>query len=370
MKTSCAFFAAFGARRPDAASAAAARRTRPNARASTRSRARRAQQFAEPRASTATDQTRPTDSAAAARAPGRADARRCGAARARAQPRHRRRAAESADLRLLDRGARRQLPADVQLQLRLRSQSHVPAQPDGRRRHRSTRDTMTGNTGITQNVKWGGGSFACRVQQQPAGAVGPVRDPQPGAQHQLQPPRYVQPLLRSFRIDGTRAQLRITQLNQEMSETALRGTIVRDARERAQRVLGPGLRDSGGRRRRALAGAGHEARRGQPGARRGRHAGAARRRAGAGRSRPTAARTVATTAAAVAHRGARAEAAHRQRHRRSVLDAPRIEPVDRPTFATESIDVEGAVRKALADTHRPSSSRGARCRPTTSRCAT
>src|SRR5690606_20080785 len=37
----------------------------------------------------------------------------------------------------------------------------------------------------------------------------------------------VQPLLRNLRIDGTRAQLRITQLNQETSETQLRATVVR-----------------------------------------------------------------------------------------------------------------------------------------------
>ena len=49
-------------------------------------------------------------------------------------------------------------------------------------------DTFTGNTGITQNVKWGGGSFAVGVQQQPAGAVRPVRHAQPGDQLQPQPP--------------------------------------------------------------------------------------------------------------------------------------------------------------------------------------
>jgi outer membrane protein TolC len=38
---------------------------------------------------------------------------------------------------------------------------------------------------------------------------------------------YIQPLLRGFRIDGTRSQLQVTHLTQEMSEIALRGTIVR-----------------------------------------------------------------------------------------------------------------------------------------------
>ena len=87
-------------------------------------------------------------------------------------------------------------------------------------------ETMTGNTGLTQNVKWGGGSFAVgfnnnRQAQSDAFAT---RNP---ALNTNASASYVQPLLRSLRIDTTRAQLRITSLNQEMSEIALRGTIVR-----------------------------------------------------------------------------------------------------------------------------------------------
>jgi outer membrane protein TolC len=87
-------------------------------------------------------------------------------------------------------------------------------------------ETMTGNTGLSQNMKWGGGSFAVgfnnnRQEQSDAFAT---RNP---AINSSLTATYVQPLLRSFKIDTTRAQLKITQLNQEVSEIALRGTIVR-----------------------------------------------------------------------------------------------------------------------------------------------
>ena len=87
-------------------------------------------------------------------------------------------------------------------------------------------ETFTGNTGVAQNVKWGGGSFSFtfnnnRQQQSDLFATrNPVLNTNMNAV-------YIQPLLRGFRIDGTRAQLRVTQLNQEMSEITLRGTIVR-----------------------------------------------------------------------------------------------------------------------------------------------
>ena len=87
-------------------------------------------------------------------------------------------------------------------------------------------ETFTGNNGITQNVKWGGGSFAVAFNnnRQEQSDLFATRNPAINANLTAV---YVQPLLRNFRIDGTRAALRITALNQEMSETALRATIVR-----------------------------------------------------------------------------------------------------------------------------------------------
>src|SRR5882672_8198724 len=87
-------------------------------------------------------------------------------------------------------------------------------------------ETFTGNTGVAQNVKWGGGSFALTFNnnRQRQSDLFATRNPVVNTNMNA---LYIQPLLRGFRIDGTRAQLRVTQLNQEMSEIALRGTIVR-----------------------------------------------------------------------------------------------------------------------------------------------
>jgi outer membrane protein TolC len=87
-------------------------------------------------------------------------------------------------------------------------------------------ETITGNTGLTQNVKWGGGSFAVGFNnnRQAQSDLFATRNPAINTNFNA---TYVQPLLRSFRIDATRAQLRVTQLNQETSEIGLRGTIMR-----------------------------------------------------------------------------------------------------------------------------------------------
>src|SRR6267142_2298288 len=87
-------------------------------------------------------------------------------------------------------------------------------------------ETYTGNSGVAQNVKWGGGSFAFTFNnnRQKQSDLFATRNPVVNTNINA---LYIQPLLRGFRIDGTRAQLRVTQLTQEMSEIALRGTIVR-----------------------------------------------------------------------------------------------------------------------------------------------
>ena len=87
-------------------------------------------------------------------------------------------------------------------------------------------ETLTNNYGLTQNMRWGGGSYAVsfnnsRTAQSDAFAI---RNPSLNANLSAS---FVQPLLRNFRIDGTRAQLKITQINQQISETTLRATIAR-----------------------------------------------------------------------------------------------------------------------------------------------
>jgi outer membrane protein TolC len=88
-----------------------------------------------------------------------------------------------------------------------------------------TTETLTGNTGLTQNLKWGGGSyaFAFNNNRQSQSDAFATRNPVLNTNFTA---AFVQPLMRGFRIDGTRAALQITQLNQKVSEVALRATIV------------------------------------------------------------------------------------------------------------------------------------------------
>jgi outer membrane protein TolC len=86
-------------------------------------------------------------------------------------------------------------------------------------------DTLTGNTGLLQNVKWGGGSFSVNFNNNRLSQTDQFVTRNPAINTNLTA-NYVQPLLRNFRIDGTRAQLQVTQLNQEVSEITLRATIV------------------------------------------------------------------------------------------------------------------------------------------------
>jgi outer membrane protein TolC len=87
-------------------------------------------------------------------------------------------------------------------------------------------DTLTANSGFSQNMKWGGGSFAVGFNNNRQSQSDAFATRNPALNTNLSA-TYVQPLLRSFRIDGTRAALQVTQINQEISEIALRGTIVR-----------------------------------------------------------------------------------------------------------------------------------------------
>ena len=85
-------------------------------------------------------------------------------------------------------------------------------------------DTSTGNFGVSQNIKWGGGSAAVlfnnnRIENSNLFAT---RNPTLNSNVSAS---YVQPLLRGFRTDSIRTQLVITRLNQEISEISLRGTV-------------------------------------------------------------------------------------------------------------------------------------------------
>ena len=206
-------------------------------------------------------------------------------------------------------------------------------------------ETLTGNTGLTQNILWGGGSFAVgfnnnRQAQSDAFAT---RNPAINTSFSAS---YVQPLLRNFKIDGTRASLRITQLNQQMSETTLRATVTRtltnvrnaywdlvysiQAAEVAERSLALATKLVEDNQARVEVGtlAPLDVVQAQ--------AEQANRR-----------QTVAQTAAA-----RRTAELALKRLIVSGTDDPlwtaSIEPVDRPTYTSTAVDVSGAVRRALA----------------------
>jgi outer membrane protein len=206
-------------------------------------------------------------------------------------------------------------------------------------------DTFTGNNGILQNVKWGGGSFALawNNNRQAQSDLFATRNPAINSNLNF---AYVQPLLRNFRIDGTRAQLKITQLSQEMSETQLRATVVRtvantrnaywdlvfaiQAAEVAGRSLDLATKLVEDNQARVEVGTLAPLDVVQAQAEQ-----ATRRQA------------VATTQAAV-----RTAELVLKRLIVNGTDDPfwvaNLEPIDRPTYSSESLDVAGAVRKALS----------------------
>jgi outer membrane protein TolC len=206
-------------------------------------------------------------------------------------------------------------------------------------------DTFTGNNNLLQNVKWGGGSFAVgwNNNRQAQSDLFATRNPAINSNLNLV---YVQPVLRNFRIDGTRTQLKITQINQQISETQLRATIVRtvantrnaywdyvftiQAAEVAERSLQLATKLVEDNQARVEVGTLAPLDVVQAQAEQ-----ATRRQA------------VATTQAAVRT----AELALKRLIVNGTDDpywVANVEPVDRPTYSTESLDVADAVRKALS----------------------
>jgi outer membrane protein len=227
----------------------------------------------------------------------------------------------------------------------LRSQSTFPRSQTAGANILNT-ETFTGNTGIAQNVKWGGGSFSLtfnnnRQEQSDRFAT---RNPALNTNFQA---LYIQPILRGFRIDSTRAQLLITQLNQEMSEIGLRGTIVGtlaevrnayfdllyaiQAAEVAERSLALASKLVEDNRARVEVGT----------------------MAPIDVVQAQAEEAVRRQTVVQAHATRRTAELSLKRLIVSGTDDPlwtaSINPVDRPTFAPVALDVQGAVRKALSN---------------------
>jgi outer membrane protein TolC len=207
-----------------------------------------------------------------------------------------------------------------------------------------TTGTLTGNNGVTQNVKWGGGSFAVAFNnnRQEQSDLFATRNP---VLNTSLTAAYSQPLLRNFRTDATRTQLQITRINQEISETELRATVVRtvasvrnaywdlvfaiQAEEVAQNSLALATKLVEDNRARVEVGTLAPLDVTQA------EAEQATRRQNVAQSR--------------ALRGT-AELSLKRLIVNGTEDpfwSATIEPVDRPTYSTEALDVQGAVRKAL-----------------------
>ena len=82
--------------------------------------------------------------------------------------------------------------------------------------------TMTYNTGLTQNLRWGGGNYALTFNNNKV--VSPTDqlarfDPQFNSSYLFS---YTQPLLRGFRIDQTRQQMQTAVINRDTAELNLK----------------------------------------------------------------------------------------------------------------------------------------------------
>ncbi len=85
-------------------------------------------------------------------------------------------------------------------------------------------DTTTYNTGLTQALRWGGANVAFAFNNNKQVTTNTTANYNPSFQNSFSLTA-VQPLLRNFGIDTNRQQLRVTAINREISEIQLRGTI-------------------------------------------------------------------------------------------------------------------------------------------------
>jgi outer membrane protein len=87
-----------------------------------------------------------------------------------------------------------------------------------------TQEQITANGGVTQAVPWGGGSYIATLNhnRQTTTSNNALFNPQFNTNWSAV---YTQPLLRNFRIDSNRQQLAITKINRDISDVQLRATI-------------------------------------------------------------------------------------------------------------------------------------------------
>jgi outer membrane protein TolC len=80
------------------------------------------------------------------------------------------------------------------------------------------------NTGIAQSLKWGGSSYAIGFNNRRTDSSNQFTTRNPSYNSAISF-AFVQPILRGFKTDGVRSQLKVTQINQEVSEVQLKATI-------------------------------------------------------------------------------------------------------------------------------------------------
>jgi len=84
--------------------------------------------------------------------------------------------------------------------------------------------TLTYNGGLAQGLRWGGGNLSLGWANSRGDSNSTFNTFNPQFNSTLTA-TYVQPLLRNFRTDQTRSQIRVTNMNREISEVQLRATI-------------------------------------------------------------------------------------------------------------------------------------------------
>ena len=160
--------------------------------------------------------------------------------------------------------------------------------------------------------------------------------------------KYTQPLLRGPKIDSNRQSISVTKINRDISDVQLRATITNTLSNVREAYWNYVFAVQSVEVAKQSLDARRTARAGQPDPRAGRHHGAARRRPGA----------VAGGDRAAEPRRPRRPRCAPTSWRSSTLivsgtEDPiwnsTIDPVDRPDFRPEAVDVEGAVRRALSE---------------------
>ncbi|MCC7242816.1 MAG: TolC family protein [Acidobacteria bacterium] len=85
-------------------------------------------------------------------------------------------------------------------------------------------DTMTYNFGVNQTVPWGGGSYSVGWNNSRLTTNNLFANYNPSYTAALTA-SYSQPLIRGFRVDNTRQQLEVAQINRDISEESVRATV-------------------------------------------------------------------------------------------------------------------------------------------------